>query len=286
MKKAFLLFLILTLAVMSLTACGGGGWQPVLESRAEYMTLLVGFNDAAFGISVGDDGYLFHSGDGGLSWQAAENESMGLYGLEIVDGQVAIGCGNGNHVRLTSDGGQTWQERTNFGAGFPNHCRFLSFVDAQTGWAATPTLLGTTADGGQTWAAAALPDGVASIAALSLFVPGEGYLLDISGALYRTGDNGATWSPAGQLPLGNVTIEAKSYAVAAMRFQDANAGMVVVSAIVDGAGLVTAFHTADGGATWTQETVPASYGALYLSRDGRYLTVLTPPTAVTVWEYK
>jgi len=49
---------------------------------------------------------------------------------------------------------------------------------------------------------------------------------------------------------------------------------------------VTAFHTADGGATWTQETVPAPYGALYLSRDGRTLTVLTPPAAVTVWEYK
>ena len=286
MKKGLFSFLVLTLAIVSLSGCGGGGWQPVLESRAETLTLLVGFNDSTFGISIGDDGYLFHTGDGGQSWQAAGNQSMGMYGLEIVDGEIAFACGTGNNVRASVDGGISWQERANFGASFPNHCRFASFVDAQTGWIATPTLLGTTADGGATWAEAALPDGVTSIAALSLFAPGEGTLLDVSGALYLTNDNAATWSAAGQLPLGEIPLEVKSYPLAAMRFQDAGNGMVVVAAIVDGTGLVTAFHTVDGGATWTQETVPAPYGALYLSRDARYLTVLTPPTAVTVWEYR
>ncbi|MEZ0395319.1 MAG: YCF48-related protein [Anaerolineales bacterium] len=284
MKKALAFFL--SLVVLSLSACGGGGWRQALESRAQTLTLLVGFNDSTYGLSVGDDGYLYYTGDGGQSWQAAENQSMGLYGLEIVDGQVAYACGTGNNVRATTDGGLTWQVRANFGASFPNHCRFLSFADAQTGWAATPTLLGATADGGQSWRELTLPEGVTGIAALSMFAPGEGFLLDVSGALYATNDDGATWSLAGRLPLGEITIETKSYPTAAMRFQNASSGMVVLAAIVGGAGQVTAFHTADGGATWTQENTPAPYGALYLSRDGRYLTVLTPPSAITVWEYK
>ncbi|MBN2386910.1 MAG: hypothetical protein JXB85_07810 [Anaerolineales bacterium] len=287
MKKMTTLLSFFLLGLLVLSACQPAeAWQVLATPRAEFLTLLVGFNDTTFGISIGEDGLLFHTGDGGQTWLEADNQSMGLYGLEIVDGEVAFACGQGNQVRQTVDGGLTWQVMADFGAGFPNHCRFMSFSDARTGWAATPSMLGTTTDGARSWTQAGLPDGVSSVAAISQYAPGEGFVLDVSGSLYATLNDTASWTLVGQLPLDGITIEAKSYPLAAMRFQNARQGMVIVSALVDGAGVVTAFHTVDGGATWTRETALARYGALFLSRDGRYLTVLTPPTSLTVLEYR
>ena len=192
---------------------------------------------------------------------------------------------NGSSIRVTSDGGLTWQVGTNFGSSVPNHCRFLSFFDSQTGWAASPIVLGTTEDGSVTWTTANLPEGVTSIAAISLVTFGEGYLLDVSGRLHMTNDNGLTWNQVGALPLGDISIDTKNYPQAAMQFQDANQGVVIVSAIVNGAGQVIAFHTVDGGRTWTQEAVPARFGIPFVSQDGRFLTVLTPPSNLTILQY-
>jgi photosystem II stability/assembly factor-like uncharacterized protein len=161
----------------------------------------------------------------------------------------------------------------------------MSFVDAQTGWAATPVMLGATIDGAENWAMLILPTGIADIAAISLIAPRQGLLLDSAGVLYATSDNSLSWRKAGQLPLGNITISTLSYPTAAMRFQGSERGMVVVSSIVEGAGQVVAFVTTDGGASWSQGVVPAPFGVPYLSRDGRFLTMLTPPYTVTVIGY-
>jgi photosystem II stability/assembly factor-like uncharacterized protein len=260
-------------------------WQTLGKYNVVSVNLLVGFNDENHGIAIGEDGQNVYTLDAGQTWPQADNQSMGLYGLEIVDDQTAFACGTGMNVRLTADGGMTWQAGGNFGGGFPAHCRFMSFADAQSGWAATPTLLGSTTDGAASWATLSLPAGADSLASISLIAPGQGFLLDVSGRVYATSDNAATWTEAGQLPMGDLTIGSLSYPLAAMRFQDAVHGMVVIAAIVDGAGQVVAFQTTDGGASWTQETVPATYGAPFLSRNGRYLTLLTPPYTVTVIKY-
>ncbi len=292
MKKALYTSAALWLAGSLLAGCGRGApaepaerWQRIGQYQVQSLNLLVGFDDAMLGISVGEDGHNLYTQDGGQTWSEADNQSMGLYGLEIVDGEAAFACGNGSTVRVSGDGGVSWQVAANFGAGFPGHCRFMSFADRETGWAATPSMLGSTPDGGATWTALALPAGAKGLAAISLVTPGQGFLLDVSGRLFATADEAATWTSAGQLPLGGLAIGSLSYPLAAMRFQDGLRGMVVVSAIVEGAGQVTAYQTTDGGATWTQESVPVPYGAPYLSRDGRFLTMLTPPYTVTVVSY-
>lgn len=296
MRKPISFFLIFALTAALLSACRPGTveatpteaverWQLVGQYDVRSLNLLVGFHNENLGVSVGDDGYVLYTHDGGQTWPEADNNSMGLYGLEIVDDQAAIACGNGRHVRLSVDGGVTWQLGTDFGAGFPGHCRFLSFLDAQSGWAATPTLLGVTSDGGATWDTPGLPQGAGPIAAIALYAPGQGYLLDTSGSLFATDDNGLSWTLAGGPLPGGITISSLSYQTAALRFQDSGRGMLVIAAIVDGAGQVLAYQTTDGGQTWAQETIPATYGAPYLSRDGRYLTLLTPPYKVTLMKY-
>jgi len=46
-------------------------------------------------------------------------------------------------------------------------------------------------------------------------------------------------------------------------------------------GQVKAFHTSDGGATWTSEPVPATSGPIFLSRDENLLTVITGANIMT-----
>ena len=68
-------------------------WQVLGEPTAPLLTLQVGFMNELFGIAVGDDGVLNYIRDGGQTWTQSENESMELYGLDILDEQFAIGCG-------------------------------------------------------------------------------------------------------------------------------------------------------------------------------------------------
>jgi hypothetical protein len=48
---------------------------------------------------------------------------------------------------------------------------------------------------------------------------------------------------------------------------------------------VIASHTADAGQTWTSEQVPVKPGPLYVSQDGRLLTVITDANMMTVLRY-
>jgi hypothetical protein len=78
-----------------------------------------------------------------------------------------------------------------------------------------------------------------------------------------------------------------AYQLAAMRFSDAEHGLVVVSPGDYGSkGQVMAFHTWDGGASWTSELIPVSPGPVYLSREGGYLTVITAYDQLTLLRYE
>jgi photosystem II stability/assembly factor-like uncharacterized protein len=259
-------------------------WQTVTEFNPLMLMTLPGFNDSTFGIYIGDDSRLMYSEDGGVSWQDAQIDSSGLYGLDIVDRNTAWVCGN-RTTRVTTDGGKTWQVAANFGDNPPVHCRFVSFLDSKTGWAATSTQLVATSDGAVNWTNAVLPQGVEQIAAISLYASGNGCLLDTQGNVFSTKDDGKSWTKAGMLPLDDLTIATMSPPVAAMRFQNAGRGVVIIPAVVDGAGRTVAFQTYDGGRTWKRQPVADSFGYPVISHDGRILTLYSVPTKVAVLQY-
>jgi photosystem II stability/assembly factor-like uncharacterized protein len=151
-------------------------------------------------------------------------------------------------------------------------------VDSEAAWYLSPARLEATTDGGTTWEKVNLPAGVlpGRILAISLRAPKEGYVLDSAGDLYTTLDGGQSWSSQnlglkerygemGPLPSGGI-------APAAMRFFDADHGIIVMS-LVGGGSKVVALRTADGGRTWVEESVPAEFGTAYLTHDGRFLTI-------------
>jgi photosystem II stability/assembly factor-like uncharacterized protein len=133
----------------------------------------------------------------------------------------------------------------------------------------------------------AIPETANNIATIEIYTAGGGYLLDQSGVLFFTQDDGVHWRAAGHLDLGELILPPSAYQLAAMRFSDSKHGLIVVSSSPYGKPTpVTAFHTSDGGASWTSETVPVLAGPVYLAREGGYLTVITANGQLTLLKYE
>jgi photosystem II stability/assembly factor-like uncharacterized protein len=249
-------------------------WKVVQQVAYSHPVNLAGFFNDSFGITVGFAGETHYTSDGGQTWPKAQNKSMCRFGLDIVDENVAWACGNGSGVGLTTDGGKTWQGVEDFGGLEPNHCRFMSALDAKISWAAAPKKLGATNDGGATWNTLVLPEGIQGIAAIALRTATDGYVLDTTGALFVTTDGGKTWSTYSLGLASGENLSVSSAPSAAMRFTDSNNGLVVFALKTDNVTGVFSARTTDGGQTWQREQLPIDYTlpTLYLAHDGVTLT--------------
>jgi len=234
-----------------------------------YMVTVAGFHNESFGISAGPDDDVRYTVDGGEVWTRAEGELHCRHGLEIVDELNAWHCGNGG-TRVTEDGGRTWTTVTQ------SPCPILSFLDSQTGWAASPYLLQETIDGGESWTTLIPPVDEGAIAAAAYSGPGAGYILDTFGALHRTANSGKTWEASSiGLAAGELLVPSYNGPRATLRFVDEQHGVLVYD-LEDRS--VWFAVTADGGQTWQREEIAelrdqATYFQLFLSQDGSLLTV-------------
>lgn len=250
-----------------------GQWEIAWQVDVRHPTIAAEFLDEAFGVVVGDARELYRTSDGGETWSVATDDAArSRAGLDIVDESVVWLIGAGGRVWVSTDGAQSWREVSRLPYG--GHVEFASFIDAQVGWAASAESrqLWKTADGGQTWAEVALPGELRGLVAIALRTARDGYLLDNTGILYITGDGGQSWSSR------TLGLE-ESWAIpvltpsAAMRFLDAEHGLVVLSLTRDGESEVLGLRTTDGGQTWQRERVRVAIGQYYLTHDGTLLTV-------------
>jgi photosystem II stability/assembly factor-like uncharacterized protein len=233
-----------------------------------YLVTLAGFHTDTFGLTVGPDDDVRYTTDSGQSWTKAAGALHCRHGLEIVDEKVAWHCGNGG-TRVSTNGGQTWHTVTS------SACPYLSFLDAQTGWAASPDILQATSDGGVSWSKVTLPVVTQSIATIALRTANDGYVLDTSGNLFVTTNGGLSWEVHS---LGLVAderlIAGTEGPKAVMRFVDAQYGMIAF----DLADRTVWFAvTWDGGQSWQRAEISelrdqSYYYHLYLARDSHLLT--------------
>jgi photosystem II stability/assembly factor-like uncharacterized protein len=259
-----------------------GPWSVVFKTEPlTFAATVVGFLDESRGVTAGYAGEVHYTADGGTTWPAAVNASMCRYGLDILDEKTAWTIGNGGNVRVTHDGGKSWLPLADVPTGLS---QFISMADENSGWAANAMQLAATADGGRTWTTVPLPREVRGIAALSLRTPEEGYFIDKSGALYVTRDGGGEWATM-DLGVGKQVFTPKSLPMGAVRFTDSEHGVVVVN-LEDSGGELTVLRTADGGETWTRETLPEKAGVLFLTRDAAFLTVFSMDNRITLLRYR
>lgn len=264
---------------------GPSAWQVVGVFDASHNIMTAGFLNEQVAATGGVIGEMGYSSDSGRTWLVTSSMADCRYGMDIISRDVIWTCGGATHVRKSVDGGRTWLAVANFGdpRTVRGACHSASFLDENTGWLANSNMFGTTTDGGDSWTLRSLPEAETRIATIDTYLPGEGYLLDQNGNLYFTHDDGQHWNEAGRLEWGAFEFPPSAYQLAAMRFSDAEHGMIVLSSSPFGEEKpVTAYHTADGGETWTAEPVPVVAGPVYLAREGGYLTVITGANQLTL----
>jgi photosystem II stability/assembly factor-like uncharacterized protein len=264
-------------------------WSVIGVYNADHSIMTAGFLDETHVATGGVGGQMGYSGDAAQTWQVNNSVADCRYGMDIISPEVIWSCGGATHVRRSMDGGKTWQVLTNFGDphSIRGACHSASFLDENVGWLSNSHIFGTTVDGGSSWQMQAIPATANKIATIDTYKSGEGYLLDQKGVLFFTDDNGKQWRETSRLDLGEIVLPPTAYQLAAMRFSDADHGMIVVSSSPYGKPTpVIAFHTSDGGVTWTSETVPVLAGPVYLAREDGYLTVITANGQITLLQYK
>lgn len=302
MKRKKILSLIGVLIVTSLFAnCGNSAasgnssnhsWETVSNLPDYSGGNISGFFNKKQAITVGDSGYIYYTKDGGKTWNQGKNSSFCLFGLNIVNNNVAYASGNGGFVIKTTDGGANWKPVSGFGVDEPNHPRYLSFLDENTGWVATlerfkyknkEVMLGSTKDGGKTWEGIVLPDEIEDILSIHLRTPENGYVLDSKKNLYITKDGGKSFSKQ-PLNIEDIDLMANFAQQIILKFSDENNAFI---AYKDKSAKLKAARSNDGGKTWTNETIPDSpIGALHLSQDGKIITLTRVNKPIKILEYK
>lgn len=196
------------------------------------------------------DGRLMHSTDGGTTWTTPSlpdtmSGLITMYWLDATHGWVTnsiVGLGYpGTSVFATSDGGASWT-RVTLPAG-TLAVQSIAFSDAKTGLLQTDTVTLRTTDGGATW-----QKQPAGPYAWRVVHPGAHTYWRFGEDVERSVDDGATWEtldlPASQL-FYDVTAADDEHVILLGRTHEANGWSPALLA------------TTDGGATWTQEPLPA-----------------------------
>ena len=109
---------------------------------------------------------------------------------------------------------------------------------------------------------------------LNLITANEGYLIDEKGNLYMTKDGAKTWTSQ-KLHFKDEPFYTIYYSpTMAIRFTDTNHGIIIGNRKRKNARMIVALITNDGGLTWKEEPVASGSGSLFLSRDGKMLTIV------------
>lgn len=210
---------------------------------------------------VGELGRIFHTRDGGTTWERQEAQTKRPFlAITCVDAKTVWLAGKEGIVYGTTDGGATWKQAT---TGSNRHLFTVAFPTAQRGHAAGD--FGTmvhTEDGGATWTVQQVPAEVKlPESALDTGVdPGDVNLYSLSygdaehawvvgefGIIMASDDGGRTWRQQSS------PVETTLFGV---HFVDVKRGWAVGSDSV-------IIRTEDGGATWMPQPQPAVQRPFY-----------------------
>ncbi len=265
---------ILGLLINSACVFADSGWKVLSVSDYSFHVYIAGFNNAGTGITAGYAGEVHYTTDGGKTWPHGTNSSYCLFGLEILDAKNAWSCGNYRNVRISHDSGVNWSELASFGGSEPNQCRYLSFSDASNGWIGSQELLANTSDGGKSWTAIKLPEGILEIEAISLLNPKTGYLFDSGGSLFTTTDGAKTWNKKSVNLNGRSLMPLERQPYSALRFTSEKDAVLIY---LDKTLKWIIARTSDAGNSWKEERVPEAvslgFGSVFISHDARYITI-------------
>ncbi|MDO8425548.1 MAG: YCF48-related protein [bacterium] len=247
---------------------------------------------------VGENGKIVKSTDNGATWtEQTSGETVQWEGVHCASSGNCWAVGASGKIRKTSDGGTTWTAVTK-PSGISGTIGAVFMQDANIVWiGGTDAKLFKTTDGGTAWAQST--DGFttsAEIVEIAFASTTVGYVVVTDGAngnnAFVTTNGGTSWSGSEALdnvaPFGVAVVDANTAYVAgasgkiskttngggawtaqtsgiANSIQDIHcintSTCWAVYSAVDANDLVGYLYTADGGTTWTEQTIGSSTGA-------------------------
>lgn len=175
---------------------GGGSWADVTPSLTLFSPRFY-FTDADNGVVAGTE-ELYHTTDGGISWDSIPVPNIGPFSLSFGTANVGYAAGfelspsQTAWISKTTDGGTTWNN-VSIAPTNSNLIRTSFFIDADHGYvfAENNNYILYTADGGQTWTQNSFTLGPALDA---WFVnDSTGYCI-VEDKIWKTMDYGANWT--------------------------------------------------------------------------------------------
>jgi len=213
-------------------------------------------------------GRIFHSADGGATWQPqanpAEKEKILLTDCEFIDTNTGWIPGLYGTMMHTTDGGATWKlQETNT----EYHLFSVDFIDTQNGWATGEwnTILRTT-DGGTTWLRMTeVKDLVLSNIDMADAL--NGWVVGEAGLIGHTSDGGQTWQRQMPKAFERATFEEE--------FENPRPSLFCVQGIDNSTAYMcgldaTIMRTTDGGQTWDFPQTESRFALYTLEvKDGK-----------------
>ena len=191
-------------------------------------------------------GLLFCTPSSAQWSELASPTTSSLYGIQLIDENIAYAIGDNGTIIKTENGGDDW---TNLTTGTTNWFFALYFTDADTGYGAgVSDEIYKTTDGGQNWVA--LNTGSAGSFIDVFFLDANiGFASGDVGAFIKTTDGGNNWTVLNNT--GMVSNED-------IYFLDENSGFIA------GRGIA---KTTDGGQNWTQPVTDGFFYSILFVND-------------------
>lgn len=233
------------------TSDAGEQWEAISLDEADGNLRDIHFATDTHGWVVGGNESIFHTTDGGqtweeLPWEAEETVNNDLDAVHFTD--ESYGWAVGETIIHTEDGGQTWDE---YETNLSEELQDVYFIDQQTGWAVGRDVSSGilfTDDGGSTWEDQSwdIIDGGGTQVPVRFravgFVDHEtGWVAGEYGTLLKTTSSGNQWDKNSVTPVRNRDFHDIYFADPDTGWIAADAGNLLI--------------TSDGGLSWD---VPSS----------------------------
>lgn len=207
---------------------------------------------------------VYHTTDGGANWEPQNVPTVrDFFDVFFLDGLSGWTCGRIGDIWHTTNGGNDWY-RQNLGG--PKFATRMQFIDENFGWAAGgEAILMHSTNGGSEWQLEFFPNppypsSIVDFQGLSLLGPNNGWLV---AGRYPEGDS--FWG--GQGYIVHVRADADSFIKNLVRL-DTTYDFFGVDFVNEQTGWVVGgydrnmravvLHTTNGGATWTEQSLPPS----------------------------
>ena len=217
-------------AVLLLALSPAAGGAVVVKDNLYGVKVL----DAKEAWTVGNFGSIYHTADGGRTWEARDSGTRApLFGVDFSDAQRGWAVGKSGLVLRTTDSGRTWKPQK---SPIPpdKHLFNVTALSATSAWAVGDWgAIARTRDGGDTWEDRSLEQDTV-LYDVRFADPEHGFIAGEFGTVLATTDGGTTWTKQ------ETGTEKTLFGVS---FRTPQRGWVVG---LDGLIL----RTRDGGATW------------------------------------